>query len=812
MPEQTLLAGLRQYFGFDTFRPGQLEAMRHVMEGRDSLIVMPTGAGKSLCFQLPALLRDGTTLVISPLIALMKDQVDTLQASGIAATFINSSLDAAEQGARLDGLARGQWKLCYVAPERLRNQGFREVLQRASVGLLAVDEAHCISQWGHDFRPDYRLIGEWVQVLNHPPVVALTATATPQVQDDIALQLKLDNPFRQVTGFNRPNLRLEVDFAPGDTLKQKLLKEFLDQQPRDACGLIYVGRRRDAGEVARFIRDLCGRNAIAYHAGMPGWERDQVQDDWMNERAPIVVATNAFGMGVDKANVRFVIHYSLPGTLEAYYQEAGRAGRDGGPATCVTLFDPADAGLHEWFIENDAPTLAELRELYRHMRDEGQRGGGRVVSTAAHLAAVLDWKMDNKVRVGLKLLEDAGLIEDLGERGGNSSWRLMKVNGRVDMDGPMQEVEHRRALKRRLLRRMQDYAQAHDCRRQFLLDYFGDATPPLAEWCCDNCQRQQEPRSLAAATSPEDKTALYILDAINNLSYGVGRSLLAKILWGSRATGMERYFEHPQFSILRHLNRKEIQELIDELIRERYLQIESGQYPTLALSPAGQEVVARRLAIPLRTSFSQPISTARAVAPQRVTDTLDETRRLLEEGLTPQRMADARGLTVGTIFNHLAQLVEQGEIPVERVVPEPNYSLIRAAVEEVGSFYLSPIKARLPEEIEYGEIRCVVASLRHSDQLPEPPPPSPEKDTLFERLAEWRREEARRLNQPAYFIFSNAVLHAIAETMPRDLRSLEAVRGVGPVRSEEYGPTILSLVAQVAGQTQAATARPFRGE
>ncbi|MBA3533850.1 MAG: RecQ family ATP-dependent DNA helicase [Ardenticatenales bacterium] len=802
MTDHALIAALQQHFGFDTFRPGQMDAMQPIMAGRDSLIVMPTGAGKSLCYQLPALLHEGTTLVISPLIALMKDQVDAMQANGIAATFINSSLDGAEQSARLSALARGQWKLCYVAPERLRNQGFRAAIAQATIGLLAVDEAHCISQWGHDFRPDYHAIGEFVAAVGRPPLVALTATATPQVQEDIERQLGLRHPYRQVTGFNRPNLRFDVRYTPGDTLKQQQLKDFLEEFPPDTCGVIYVGRRREAEEVASLVRTLCGRSAICYHGGLEPMARERAQDAWMRGQAAIVVATNAFGMGVDKPNVRFVVHYTLPGTLEAYYQEAGRAGRDGEAATCLILHDPKDSRLHEWFIENDAPSIEELRVLYSHLRDEGRRGGGRIMTTPALLAAVLDWRADNKVRFGMKLLEQVGLLQDMGERGGTGYWYVLEPQGRVDMQGPMAEVEQRRTLKRRLLNQMLDYAQTHECRRQYFLDYFGDPTPPIAEWCCDNCQRQTERVTLGVASSPEEKAVLSILDAVDHLDYGVGRTLLAKIVRGGRGNGMARYFEHPQYGILRHRSQDEIEKLIDELIRERYLRIESGRYPTLTLTPAGEQALAHRLGLPVTGVTAQPLPSVRHLSPERVTDTLIETRRLFDEGLTVEEIAASRNLASGTIFNHLAKLIEQGEVDVERVVTEEPRRQIEAAVTEVGSFYLSPIKARLPEEISYSEIRCVVAAMQRQGQQAAPAPAAAEQRVLLERLMAWRRQEAQRLNQPPYFILSNAVLHALSESQPRTPEALLQIPGIGPDKCQRFGEALLALLNEAGDESR----------
>lgn len=792
---ETLTSHLQDYFGYDTFRPGQAEAIGAVMQRRDALIVMPTGAGKSLCFQLPALMKSGTVLVISPLIALMKDQVDALVAQGISATCIHSALDASEVSIRLQGLREGRWKLVYVAPERLKNLSFRAIIQSLTIPFVAVDEAHCVSQWGHDFRPDYLGIGDFVEAIGRPPIVALTATATPFVQDDIERQLVLQLPFRLVTGFNRPNLRLEVRFTPAMVQKQAALLSFIEEQGKEASGIIYVGRRRDAEEVGALLQNK-GYRTVYYHGGMAGWEREKVQEDWIQGRAQIVVATNAFGMGVDKADVRYVIHYTLPGTVEGYYQEAGRAGRDGDSSHCLLLADPADARLHEFFIENDAPDLPELRELFGLVRDQARPNGGRLLSTPAHLAAVLGWKSDVKVRTGLKLLEQANLIEEIGEQNGVGQWRLLPFEGRVDMATPLRMVEQRRATKIQMLKIMLEYSQTYTCRRQFLLDYFGDATPPVAEWCCDNCQRAAQPTEARAATSAEEKAALHILDAINQLSYGVGRELLSKLLAGSRGSGMERYYQHPQYGILRYMNAKVIKALIDDLIRERYLQIESGQYPTLALSPLGQQAVRGRLAMGVSstiTSTPQPSGVTRPVKRQDTSHTTYETLRLFREGLSPDEIAVERNITIGTVFNHLADLIGRGEVQVSQVVPADVLKQIEAAVRDVGSFYLSPIKARLPEEISYGAIRCVVQAMQRENPTLAEDEESSRKREIVDRLTTWRRDEAAKMNQPAYAIVTNAMLYAIANAMPTSVEQL-ATLGVAPPIVESYGQMLLTLI------------------
>lgn len=788
-----LNAHLQTYFGYDAFRPGQAEAIGAVMQGRDALIVMPTGAGKSLCFQLPALMKTGTVVVISPLIALMKDQVDALVAQGIAATCIHSALDATDVAIRMQGLRDGRWKLLYVAPERLKNLNFRAIVQNLTIPFVAVDEAHCVSQWGHDFRPDYLGIGDFVEAIGRPPIVALTATATPFVQDDITRQLMLHLPFQLVTGFNRPNLRLEVRFTPSIVQKQSTLLNFIGERGKEACGIVYVGRRRDAEEVGALLQNK-GYRTVYYHGGMAGWERDKVQEDWIHGRAQIVVATNAFGMGVDKADVRYVVHYTLPGTVEGYYQEAGRAGRDGNPSYCLLLADPADARLHEFFIENDAPDLPELRELFGLAREQARPNGGRLLTTSAHLAAVLGWKSDVKVRTGLKLLEQAHLMEEIGEQNGVGQWRMLPVEGRVDMATPLRMVEQRRASKIQMLKTMLEYSQTYTCRRQFLLDYFGDATAPIAEWCCDNCQREARPADNRKATSAEEKAALAVLDAISHLSYGVGRELLSKILAGSKGSGMERYYHHPQYGTLRYMNAKVIKGLIDDLIRERYLQIESGQYPTLALTPLAEQAVRGRLAMGVSTAITgTPQPSSRPITRQDAGQTTQETLRLFREGLSPDEIAAERGVTIGTVYNHLADLIGRGEVQVSQVVAADTLKQIEAAVRDVGSFYLSPIKARLPEEISYGAIRCVVQAMQRENPTLAEDEDTARKRQIVERLTAWRRDEAARMNQPAYAIVTNAMLYAIANAMPTKLDDL-ATLGVAPPIVESYGQMLLTLI------------------
>ncbi len=339
---------LQTFFGYDTFRRGQRELIDQILQGRDILAVMPTGAGKSLCYQIPALLLPGLTLVISPLISLMQDQVKSLQEAGVPAAYINSSLSEQEFYETLERAERGQVKLLYAAPERLENQRFLQFAERVSIAMVTVDEAHCISQWGQDFRPSYMKIIEFVQSLDHRPILsAFTATATEIVREDIVCTLGLKNPFVLVTGFDRENLFFRVE-KPKD--KNSEVLKYIREHPEDS-GIIYCATRKNVDQLYALLNS-CGIQAARYHAGMNAEERKQMQEDFVYDYKKIVVATNAFGMGIDKSNVRFVIHYNMPQSMENYYQEAGRAGRDGLESECILLYSPQDLMIQRFLLEH----------------------------------------------------------------------------------------------------------------------------------------------------------------------------------------------------------------------------------------------------------------------------------------------------------------------------------------------------------------------------------------------------------------------------------------------------------------------------
>ena len=509
-----LISSLELHFGFKSFRPGQEEAIQSLLAGQNTLVVMPTGSGKSLVFQMAALHLTGITLVISPLIALMKDQVDSLERRSISATYINSTLTGSEQSQRLKNLGSGKYAIVYVAPERLRSTQFMDCLQDQKISLLAVDESHCISEWGHDFRPDYLHIVQFRSAFGNPLTAALTATATPKVQDDIVRLLGLSQMQRVVTGFNRPNLALEVRYTPDQTARLKALQELLAKRDGGAT-IIYTGTRRDAEEVSEFVSIVVGIRAQHYHAGLPSEERTRIQDEFMAGDLSIVAATNAFGMGIDRADVRQVIHYSLPGSLEAYYQEAGRAGRDGLSAQAVLLYSPEDRALQEYFIENSTVTEKDLELLFTVLRPASDKLQAITMDDLSRLTGM----HEVQVRVGLAELERAGVLSHLGDEGLRMRIKLHDWN-QLNIQDVAAKLKLHQAYRKTQLDSMIAYAESNACRRRIILKHFGDLGPVEADVCCDNCQAHH---SVPVAAKPveaqtrSERVALIVLDTVHRM-------------------------------------------------------------------------------------------------------------------------------------------------------------------------------------------------------------------------------------------------------------------------------------------------------
>ncbi len=442
---------LRRYWGYPAFREGQETAIEAVLRGRDILVIMPTGGGKSLCYQVPAMLLPGVTLVVSPLISLMKDQVDALEQAGLPATFINSTLSGGEMAARLDAAERGKVKLVYIAPERFDSDSFQERLSRLEVSLLAVDEAHCVSQWGHDFRPSYLRLSRARELLGRPPVAALTATATDEVRRDVVRQLDLRDPQVLVTGFDRRNLTWHVLKAKNDSQKDRLLLKLL--RGRGDTAIVYASTRKSVDALTPLLNSVRVR-AVGYHAGLPDAERKSIQDAFMSGAVPVVVATNAFGMGIDKPDVRLVVHYNLPGTVEAYYQEAGRAGRDGLGSQCVLLHAYQDRFTHEFFIEQNYPERRVIEGVMQDLRARAD-AAGMISLPIGELAQALSPRArgDRPVLSAIRLLGEYGLVRQVG--GGAAQpvkLRLLatpkRITRELDGAGRTAEIELLRTLWR----------------------------------------------------------------------------------------------------------------------------------------------------------------------------------------------------------------------------------------------------------------------------------------------------------------------------------------------------------------------------
>src|ERR1041385_953888 len=604
-----VVASLRQHFGFEDFREGQRDVIASILEGKDAVVVMPTGSGKSLCYQLPALILDGVTLVVSPLIALMKDQVDALHARGLPATFINSSISDTEQHARIDALRRRELKLVYIAPERFRRSRFTSALQQIPISLFAVDEAHCISTWGHDFRPDYLRLRGIIKSLGTVQTLALTATATPYVRSDIIQQLGLNQPQTFVSGFDRPNLSIEVVHTEKEREKIARIRN-LAREIRGS-GIIYAATRKAVEQVGTKLKALDLKVSL-YHAGLSDGQRAKAQDEFMSGRTQMIVATNAFGMGIDKPDIRFVVHYQMPGSIEAYYQEIGRAGRDGLPSTCVLLFNYADKNTHDFFIEGSYPDISVIKQVYDSLAATELR---KIEFSTAEIASLISERNEMAVQSALYVLERAGHIqrtaptvnrEDRKSRQGRSIIMLDSTPAtqlRIDA----RDVSRRGELERRKLRAMIDFCYTDYCYRAHILNYFGDRHHERQCGTCGNCQpkasapvvydgdpapilRDASPRALRDA---ELLRVRKILACAKRMNGRFGKKMLVSTLRGSSSKQVltARLNELSTYGLLKDMAGDELQAYVDALVAGGCLRVKGGAYPTISTTELGDRVM-----------------------------------------------------------------------------------------------------------------------------------------------------------------------------------------------------------------------------
>jgi ATP-dependent DNA helicase RecQ len=596
-PDDVLMRALA-LFGHDSLRPGQAEVITDIMANRPVIAVMPTGAGKSLCYQLPALIlaeRGQVTLVISPLIALMKDQVDALTARGVPAVALTSAAGADEQREILEGIRAGLYTLIYVAPERFRSPRFVDALRSTAgrLALIAIDEAHCISEWGHDFRPEYRRLGEVVRQLGSPRLAAFTATATPEVRRDIAHQLGLATPELHVRGFDRPNLHYAVERVGGGDEKPARLVELVRTR-EGGVALVYASTRKNAEKYAAALK-VAGMRTRVYHAGLDGNVRERAQDVFMSGQLDAIVATNAFGMGVDKSDIRLVVHADIPRSPEAYYQEAGRGGRDGKPTRCVLLFNHSDIKLQEFLIDASYPSAEVLRGIWKLLRDRPQLG--RLSPDDDELEGRLRTNLGGDVNGAtmggaLRILERHGMLARDDER-------MIATRPEPGIYPPLdvESLARRAEVERGKLRTMVEYAYYPRCRRQFVLEYFGDQ-----DWidrdrrcgACDTCEAIAHGRPTSMVLSPAELAAIRgVLGLIGALHGRFGRMRVVKLAIGSDDDA--RFDDLPERGCLRGWRERAALDLLRALEGAGLIEASRGEYPTISTTRRGDQVAVGRL-------------------------------------------------------------------------------------------------------------------------------------------------------------------------------------------------------------------------
>ncbi len=699
---------LHEHFGFEQFRSGQREVIEHVMARRHTLAVLPTGRGKSLCYQLPAQLLPGLTLVISPLIALMQDQTTALERRGFRnVTSLSSALTQSEIGRRFAEIERGEHKLVYIAPERFDSPRFQQLVRQAEISLVVIDEAHCISQWGHDFRPHYRTLLTRLPELRRATLLAVTATATPEVQNDISASLALPTLERVIADFNRPNLHLETIKADAREEKDRQVVELLK---RDAgAAIVYASTRKEAAAVHQLLGGH-GFNVCLYHAGLDTRQRTEAQQRFWKDDCRVIVATVAFGLGIDKPNVRRVIHYNLPGSLENYYQEAGRGGRDGATATCTLFYSQPDVRIQRFLLDQAYPQPQVLLKLFDMLRE------AHPLAVAASDLVTAGQLPEIAVNAALQALYEQQRVRITAE-GKYALAQIAESEPKFDV----RDLNERRWRANERLKKMIAYALDAKCRRAAILDYFGQefAAPCPA---CDVCAAKPpapKPQPETAATEPRNRTAYVTLRTAAELGGRFGRTLVAELLAGSKRKriiemGLDR---SPNYGALRPNGREQILTWIDELVAQQFLLVTAEEYPRLVITEAGRRLLEEEKPQSSSVSFLPPPAITGQALNENVT-ALERKELLSEKTATGSRTYrfDVKETTQGARYltiteeqeagsDHKAHRVTVFEDHVEEFYQELKKALRLLGIEESNRLpnRLDDIKRQYPKAYERWE-------------------------------------------------------------------------------------------------------------
>jgi ATP-dependent DNA helicase RecQ len=672
---------LQEVFGLPDFRPGQGEVVAAAESGADVLFVAPTGSGKSIAYWVPGIAAGDLTIVVSPLIALMVDQVARLTLLGIPSACVHSQMTADERRAAMSRASAGELRFLYLAPERIGAGGFLDALGRLKASRFVVDEAHCISSWGHDFRPDYRRLGDAIAACGRPPVGAFTATATPRVRLDIIASLGLRNPVGKVTGFVRENLMMSVVRCRGKAEKRESLLRRIG--PGDGRSLVYCGTRKTATELSALLSDS-GIATAPYHGALEGDDRQDVYQDFAAGRLKVIVATSAFGMGVDFPDIRQVIHYDFPGSLEEYYQQAGRAGRDGQPSECILLYSAQDRQLQDFFIEQAYPDRDTVRAVYREMLRDGS---GWIANWQARLPAI----DAGAIRAAAALLQRAGVVEADGG--------IRKLTGApVDFEEQAQLKEHAYARVSQVM----DYAGSRGCRHARIADYFGEEGVPRTCRSCDNCL---DPRSIETVTVVAADVEA-VLACVARFKGHLGAARVAVILRGQLdawATSKPWVTDLAFFGALKEWDLERIRDLVSTLVELGLIARGHGEKPTISVTRTGMALLTgeQSRTVELEIGQSRPAPKRNRIPKATISGDLTDAALLRFDALRQWRLETARQtkLPPYVIFHDktLTEIARSGPVSIADLALIPGVG--PAKLERYGAAVLavmSPPKVQGP--------------------------------------------------------------------------------------------------------------------